>query len=461
MRLSAVRHALIMLLGTSMYTLAQAQRLDLSQAYAAALARDASLQASRAAADAGREALPQARARLLPDLSASATRSKNQLISTAPDLTGTPQTHRDGYLAGNASLTLRQPIYRPLAHTGLQQAQARVNASEATLERDLQALAVRVAQAYFELLLANDQIALVDTQQRAFKTQLDAANKAFGAGSGTRTDIDEVQARLDMSEAQALEARQHRQLAHRQLQAMIGESFDSIAPLDVRRLDLRAPQPDDLNHWLALAEDHNPEIKTAQAQLEAARLEVDKARAGHRPTLDAFAEWSRSDSDNINRIGSRYTTKTVGLQLLVPLFSGGGVNSVVRQALAEEQRAAQTLEALRRDLANRLYTEFAGVTGGVLRVRALEQAVRSAEQMVRSNRRSFQAGSRTTIDILDAEQQQMSALRDLAQARYVYLMSRVRLWVLAGTFDAQRLREINLFFSAATPVASTPLLQLH
>ncbi len=428
---------------------AAARELDLSRAYAAALVHDASLRAARAAAEAGREALPQARARLLPGVSASAGRSKNQLVSTGAGAGGVRSTTRDGYLAGSLALTLRQPLYRPMEQANLRQAQALVDETEAVLEADVQQLAVRVGEAYFELLLADEQIALVQSQQTVFSTQLDAAAKAYAAGAGTRTDVDEVRARLDLATAEALQARQQRALAQRRLQTLVGEPVPAVAPLNTGALALTAPQPPELEAWIAEAERHSPEVHALQARLEAARHEIDKARAGHRPTLDAVAEWSRSDSDNINRIGSRYTSKSLGLQLTVPLYAGGGVDSAVRQAVAEEAQARESLQALRDDLALRVAREFSGVTEGVLRIRALEQAVRSAEQVVISNRKSFQAGSRTTVDILDAEQQHASARRDLAQARFLYLMARLRLQVLAGGFDAHWLQGLNVFFTAS------------
>ena len=152
---------------------------------------------------------------------------------------------------------------------------------------------------------------------------------------------------------------------------------------------------------------------------------------------------SRSDSDTVTSVNNRYTNKSLGLQLNIPIFAGGFVNSQVRQALAEQERAREALEALRRDLGVRVHREFRGVTEGVLRVRALEQAVRSTEQVALSNRRSFEAGSRTLVDTLNAEQQKVSAQRDLAQARFVYLISRVRLQALAGGPKTEVIEEVN------------------
>ena len=177
--------------------------------------------------------------------------------------------------------------------------------------------------------------------------------------------------------------------------------------------------------------------------MDAAQAEIDKAKGGHYPTLDAVAQISRSASENVNSPRSRNTNHMLGLQLTVPLFSGGYTQSTVRQALAEQVRAQETLEATRRDLAVRVHREFRGVSEGVLKVRALEQAARSGEQLVTSTRRSYQVGSRTLVDVLNAEQQLQSTLRDLAEARYLYLVSRVRLRALTGSDIDASIREIN------------------
>jgi outer membrane protein TolC len=159
--------------------------------------------------------------------------------------------------------------------------------------------------------------------------------------------------------------------------------------------------------------------------------------------LDAIAQWSVNQSDSVTSINTRYENKTVGLQLNIPIFAGGYVNSQNRQAVAELERAEQNLEATRRDLGLRVEKEFRGMTEGVLRIRALEQAVRSNETMVQSNRRSFEGGSRTLVDILNAEEQRVSALRDLANARYTYVMARVRLQALTSQADSAMIDEVS------------------
>ena len=417
--------------------------MDLRQAYDAAYANDASIRASRAGAQASRERLPQAEAQRLPNVSFNAGRNYNDLTSKTRSFLGQPVTTESQYYSGSQTLSVRQPLYRPYIAALVRQAQAQANDADASLEKDEQSLVVRVGEAYFDALLARDQLSLVGAQKATYTTQLDAAKKSLAAGSGTRTDIDEAQARLDLTLAQELEAQQNVEFTRRRLETLTGQSLDTLASLDVERFTPSAPAPAGVEAWIERAEQASPELESLRAQLEAARQEIDKAEAGHKPTLDAVAQWARSSSDSVTNVNSRYDNKTIGLQLSVPLYSGGYVNSTVRQAVAAHERAREVLEATRRDLGVRVHREFRGMTEGVLRIGALEQAVRSAQQAVLSNRKSFEAGSRTTLDVLNAEQQKTAALRDLAQARYVYLVSRLRLLSLAGEDRQASVAQVN------------------
>ncbi len=417
--------------------------IDLLQSYQAAQRNDASLRASRANAEAGRERLPQAEAQLRPSVSFSASRNTNELNNDNPPVGGEKLSR---YLSGSANLTLRQPLFRTGLHAQVRQASAQVDDVNASLRRDEQNLAVRLVGAYLDALGTADQLALVVAQRAFYTAQLDSARKTFAAGSGTRTDIDEVQARLDLVAAFELEARQNVGYAKRQLQALVGEPVETLAGLNVAKLELAAPQPESVEGWIERAEQNSPEIRMAKAQLDAAVQGIDKAKAGHHPTLDGVVQWSRSDRDNPSQPNTRNTNTLIGLQLNVPLLAGGYVNSTVRQALAERDRAQEALESLRLDLGLRVHKEFRGITEGILKIRAMEQAVRSADQVVLSNQKSFAAGSRTVVDILNAEQQRTVALRDLAQARHLYLLSRVKLLALVDSADSQAMVELNKSF---------------
>ena len=422
---------------------AQESVMNLKQVYEAALEQDASIRASRATADSGRERLPQARSGLLPQVSASAGRNSNNLDTTAPNILGTPVTTNDQYFSDNRTVQLRQPLMNMQRWHQFQQAKSVVKEVEANLDREFQNLVVRVASAYFESLMADEQLDLVLAQKKTYTALVDAANKGFAAGSGTRTDIDDAQSRLDMATAQELEARQNQDFARRQLQLLVNQPVAQIAKLNVAALQLSPPMPANLDEWTRKAELASPEMKALQARLDAARREVSKAQAGHLPTLDAVAQWSNSGSENTTRVNSRYENKSIGLQLNIPLYSGGYVNSTIRQAVAEQTRAEESLEALRRDLGVRVHKEYRGVSEGVMRVKALEQAARSAEQMMKSTQMSLKAGSRTQLDVLNAQQQYTLALRDLATARFVYLLSNVRLASLVGDDAMVSVEKVN------------------
>ena len=431
------------LLCLSLSSTLSAQPLDLLKAYEAAQLQDATLAAARAAAAAGRERLPQAKSQFYPNISANFSRNKNDLDTTAPNFLGQQQTTNNRYPSSNQTLSIRQPLYRPQLTAQYRQAQAQVDDAEATLAQEEQNLAVRVSGAYFEALLTYDQLDLVLAQRAAYTTQLDAARKGLAAGSGTRTDIDEAQARLDMNTAQEIEARQNITYTQQQLQTLINQPVAQLAKLDVARLELANPQPDRLEDWIDRAERSSPQLQSLRAQAEAAKQDIDRAKAGHHPTLDAVAQWSRSQSESVTNTQSRYDNASYGLQLNVPLFAGGYVNSQVRQAIAGQERAEQALEAGRRDLGVRVHKEFRAVTEGVPKIKALEQALRSADQLVLSSQKSFQAGSRTVLDVLNAEQQRVSVMRDLAQARYVYLIAHLRLLALVGKADGEAIVQVN------------------
>ncbi|MCK6409347.1 TolC family outer membrane protein [Thauera sp.] len=424
-------------------TATPAWSLDLMAAYQAALAQDARIRAARAARDSAIERLPQARAQLMPNIAINIGRNKNDVDRTQESVLGREVEVNEEYFSYNQTLQLRQPLFRMPLFAGLRQAGYLVDDAEATLERELQDLGARVSGAYMEALLAQDALELTLKQKAFTTTQLDAARKSLAAGFGTRTDIDEAQARLDMNLADELSARQHVEFTRRQLEILIDQPVDALLKVDAKRLPLLPPEPADVAEWIRMAEEHSPEVHALQARVDAARAEIAKARGGHYPTVDAVAQISKSGSENVTSPRSSYTNHMIGVQVNIPLFAGGYVNSTVRQAVAEQVRAQENLEATRRDLAVRVHREHRGVTEGVLKVRALEQAVRSAQQLVTSSKRSFEAGSRSMVDVLDAEQRLQGTLHDLAEARYLYLVSRVRLKALVGMDREQSIGEVN------------------
>lgn len=416
---------------------------NLIQIYDAAQLQEPTLAAARAGTDAERERLPQAKSQFYPNLSASFSKTHNNLSSTSPNFLGVETTRDTTYPSSSKNITLRQPLYRPQILSQYQQAQSQVRDAEALLQQEEQNLAVRVTSAYFEALLAKDQLQLLNAAKSQLETQLDAARKIYASGAGTRTDVDEAIARLDMNQAQLLEARQHVAYTRQQLQALADLPLDELASLDTTRFQPEAPQPAALQDWIDRANATNPQLIALQARLESTQHEISKAAAGHKPTLDAVAQWSDSDSDSVTNLNTRYLNRTVGVQLSVPLFAGGYVNASVRQAQANVMRAEKTLEAARRDIAVRVHQEYRTITESVAKIQALTQALQSAEQMLTSTQKSFQAGSRTLLDIANAQQQKMVVLRDLAQARYLHLIAKVRLMALVGGADGNTIATVN------------------
>ncbi len=450
------------LISTFFAFLAQpAVAINLSQAYGLALEQDATFQAARAEAEARREVLPQARAQLLPNVSASLARSRNHTDRDSRNAAGNTVSDTYDYFSASYSLTLRQPIYRKYNLALYQQAQFDVEGAEAALEKVRQDLIVRLAGAYFDALLAQDHLGLIQAQKVAYEVQLKGAKRSVEAGEGARTDVDDAQARYDMTLAQELEAVQNVGYMRRQLQVIVNQPLDDLAVLDSAKIQLQAPQPASAEEWIARGEEVNPELRALRANIESALQEVEKARAGHMPTVDLIVQRSKSASENNVSINTNYETSMFGLQASIPLFAGGYVNSQVRQAQANVEKFRQQYEARRREVSQQIRKEFQALLEGILKVRAFEQAERSSDQAVLSNEKGFKAGVRTQIDILNAYQQRMNARRDLAQARYQYILARVRLQGLVQSLDESEINVLNAWLRPAVVEGTTDLFPTH
>jgi protease secretion system outer membrane protein len=431
-------------LGLTLSGAAAAQ--DLLSLFRLAIVRDADYLAAQAAAQAGREQLPQARAALLPQLSASVSYTQNDTDQATKDVFGRDVRRAYEYTGKNAAVSVRQMLFRPAALAQLEQAEARVRGIDAQLEKEFQSLALRLAQAYFEVLLAREKIAAAESEARAYASQLKAAEESFKAGAGSRTDIEEARARLDLAQARQIEAEQRLIVAQRALMAIVGERIDAkaLAMLSADAETLLQPlTPAALESWLEAAEANNPEIRSLQTAVEAAERELSKARAGHLPTLDFVASRTLTDSDSENIIGNRYLTTRYGLQLNIPLYAGGYVDSTVRQALSNLESARQQLEAARRRLATQVTKSFAAVTQGGARIAALEQAARSAAQAVVAAEKGMLAGIRQRNDLLNALAQQASTRFELFQAKVDYLLGRLTLLQLTGRLDEAEIARVN------------------
>jgi protease secretion system outer membrane protein len=416
---------------------------DLLDAYRDALENDASFRAARSALQAARENLPQARAGLLPQVSANAQRTRNNIDQRQLLPGGGALDRNFYYTADAATLALRQPLYRRVNWAQLSFAEAQVAAAEAAFEKDRQDAGLRVAQAYFDVLFAQTRVRVLEAQLEAVTGQLKLAERAFATGAGTRTDIDDARARALQAKAGLTEANYALDNARRTLASLIGKTPRPLADVAQARLSLAPAEPAVLDHWLRQMEAANPEIASLRHQVEMARQDIEKQRAGHHPTLDLIAARQYGSNDTTTTINTRSTIDYLGVQVAIPIFSGGGVSAAVRQAEANLDRAQFQFEAARQRIGVDTQKFFHGVAQGGDKVRAFEAALEAAEQAVVSSRKGFEAGTRTQVDILDALQRVAEATRALAQVRYEFLLNRMLLAAAAGQLDDESVTRVN------------------
>lgn len=434
---------------------AQPQRaLSLLQAWQQAARSDSSWLAAQAATRGGVEVVPIARAELRPQVSLSAERGYNDLrySSAGPD---------QEYVGGNEALTMRVPLYRPMLGARLEKAEAEKREVLARENSEAGGLLTRVGEAYFEVLSAQTQIDLLQAQIASADMQMRAAGRARTAGSGTRTDEDEARARLDLLQAQLLEAQQARVSTRQTLERLLQQPVDGVMGLPVLTTDEKAPGVAPtrtvaaLTQWLELAERSNAELRALEAQLQGANRDVVRTRAAHQPTVDLKMQYLNSDRDNAVNAGARYRHAQVSLQVTVPLYSGGGIDASVRQARAAEERASHALEAARREVANRVTEQWRAVVEGQARETAYLQAVRSAEQRVKATTASYRAGARSNLDVLDAQEKFATAHSNLSRTRLHTLLSELRLSILSDTADGGTVARISSQLAAPLPLTES------
>jgi outer membrane protein len=430
---------LAVLAGVALPALAE----DLVQVYRDAQRYDAVYSAARFTLEAGREKLPQARAGLLPSLNLSANATRTRIESESRDPAVTPSFTRYPNSTGY-TLTLSQPVYRTQNYTQLNQAEYQVKQAEATFGQAGQDLAVRVAQAYFDVLAAQDTLTLVGAQKAAISEQLAQAKRNFEVGTATITDTHEAQARYDLVVSQEIAAQNDLENRRQSLQLITGKDYGRLVPLrgDVR---LAPPNPGQMESWVELAEKQSYPVQIQQALAEVAQLEMKRASGGHWPTIDLVATYGQNadTGSSTSTVGRDTNTSTIGLQLAVPLYSGGAVNSREREAAANFNKTREDLQNARRSAAIDARRNFLSVMSGISQVGALEQALVSSQSALDSNRLGYEVGVRINIDVLNAQQQLYSTERDLAVARYNTITNYLRLKAAAGSLREDDLEEVN------------------
>jgi outer membrane protein len=442
MKLSKMALSVMLAVGVSPL----ASAADLLEFYHAAQSQDAVFASARAARQAGQEKLTQGRSLLMPSVNLNANSTYNDVntqytgaaAANFPFPSGPQRFNNHGY-----GVTLVQPVFREQNWASYSESELQVMQTEAQYKVAEQNLILRVAQTYFDVLIAQDSVQLAAAQKTAISEQLEQAKRNFEVGTATITDTHEAQARYDLIVAQEIAAQSDLEMKRRTLQQLINAVPAELSPLG-KAFRLEQPQPASLDKWVEDAQQHNFQIANAQAAAEIAEKEVDRNRGGHLPTVDLVANYSKNSANGGTfGIGSDTTATTVGVQLNMPLFQGGAIQSKWREAAANRERARQELENTRRNVELQTRQAYLGVVSGIAQVQALQQAVKSSESLLEASKLGHDVGVRTNLDVLNAQQQAFSTRRDLYQAEYNYLISQLSLKAAVGGLDEEDLSKVN------------------
>ena len=424
-----------------------ASAIGLMQAYTAALQNDPQYRSAVFDNQAGQEYKNLGLSALLPSAQFNYGSSKNKAETTQP-FNGRSVTTRPEYTSINSGVTIRQTLFNLDATARYKQGIAQADHSEAVFSIRAQDLMVRVVNAYADAKYGEDQFNLIKAQRDSYAEQKRINDRMFEKGEGTITEMLETQAKLDVAEAQLIESADNLTLSRNTLAEMIGQDVNNLDGLanDFQPAPLA---PASIEEWRTIANEKNAEILAGRISLESAEYEVSRNKAGHAPRLDLTAGYNRSISDSLTTFNQDSTVRSIGVQLTIPLYSGGYVNSSVRQAVANREKARSDLNATTSRVIIELRKQFSTVQSSVAKILALQKSVKSSTSLVEATQQSVKGGVRINVDVLNAQQQLVLAKRDLAQARYNYLISMIKLRVAAGTLNIDDLQTVASYFSPA------------
>lgn len=422
---------LIFAIGAILMPLA-AQAEDLLSLYERAAKTDPVILAAEASRDATRLAEPLARAPLLPNVSA-----QGDLTRYSRNISGGTSS---SFTSNTLSLNLVQPLFRKDRWVNLDRAKDQVKQGDADYLAAEQQLMVRVAQAYFGVLSAKEGVVFAQAEKKAIARQLEQAKERFEVGLVAITDVHEAQARYDQSNANEITALNAVDNAVEALRQIVADASAELADLK-EKLPLVPPDPADLDQWSRLAEKNNPTLQSARLAAELARKNIELQRAGHYPTLDLVGGISRVHNSFIG--STDYNDTSIGLQLAVPIYSGGAVVTGTEQAARQFTAAQENLDANRREVVRQVRDAYRAIHTAISRVGALKASVRSALSALDATEAGFEAGTRTLVDVLNSQRDLFRARRDYAQARYDYVLSTLQLLSAAGTLTADDIHRVN------------------
>lgn len=417
--------------------------------YQQAVDNNADLAAARADYQARSEGVPQARAGLLPNLSAGAQNSSTRTQIDQPHATAT----RSGTLY---QATLSQPLFRADRWFQLQAAKAVNEQAALELSANEQNLILQSAQGYFGVLRAQDNLATAKAEEAALRRQLDQANERFDVGLSDKTDVLQAQARYDGSRASRLIAQRQVEDAFQALVTLTNRQYNAIEGIN-HNLPVLPPTPNDAKAWVDTAAQQNLDLLASNHAVDAARETLSQRKAGHAPTVDAVARWQRGDNDLLGFSNPNYTgmdyrgdvdQRSIGVELNIPLYSGGLTSSQVREAYARLNQSEQRRESLRRQVVENTRNLHRAVNTDVEQVQARKQAIISNQSALEATEIGYQVGTRNIVDVLDAQRQLYASVRDYNNTRYDYIIDNLRLKQAAGTLSPSDLQALSGYLKA-------------
>lgn len=428
--------------------------LSLKDIYLLALANDPTWAAARYQNVSAQEKLVQGKALLLPtiNLNGNLNRSNTNIQYTGQTVFNN-NNRSERFNTLSYGININQPLYRKQNYVQYEASKLEVNESDLQLQQDRQDLLMKAAQAYFDVLLAQDKLVLNHAQKDAIAIQLAQAKANFKNGVSTITDVDEAQAKYDVVQSQEIAVTieiENKKQAVKLLTARYPSSLYGIqANIPLQNPEAIKGTPSGstqsaLNQWLDLALHNNLTVQLKKISYDLANKAVELNSAGHLPTLDAVANYTRTDANGgINGFGSDLNNTTVGLQLQIPLYQGGAVSSRVREAVAKQQKAQEEIEAARRKVELDTKQAYLEITSSIAQAHANQQTLRSAQSQLTSTTKSFKLGIRTNVDVLNAQQQVFNARRELLQTHYTYLLGLLKLKYSSGLLSEDDLDEVN------------------
>lgn len=429
-----------------------AQATDLMETYRLAQTSDPVFASAQQALRAAEQKIPQARAGLLPTLNVTGNSGNTQAQTT---FTGTPEIDRS-MQAWNWSLQLTQPLVRASNWYAYTQSEYLVAQATAQFEQAKQDLLLRVAQAYFEVIVAQEGIAAAQSQVTALNEQLAQVQRGFEKGTHSLTDVDETRAKLGQARSQRVATQSELESKQAAWERVTGQPPTQLLGLRAEAAPL-PPPPQEGRAWMAQAKSSNPLVRAQQAAVEVARREIKKSRAEYLPTLDLVASrgsnYSSSSLTTPTDYSTNATTSQVGVQLTIPLYAGGATNSKVLEAVANMNKAQADLEAASRQAAADAQQAYVGVVNGLAQIEALQSARVSARSAIKGNQVGFKLGIRINSDVLNAEQQWYQVQRDWTKARYDTLLQGLKLKAAIGSLSEEDLQGVNVMLADA-PVPS-------